>query len=111
MPQLGALTPLTSGRRIISIHRLARAATVLTSPVLAEDAKLAAALVQLKIASLPDDTVLSYNPKSLTLVDGQNSTVTEIKNLALSNGRLVGDIVSVGGFLSMGERYGAIDPT
>ncbi|UIY43527.1 PRC-barrel domain-containing protein [Methylobacterium radiotolerans] len=89
----------------------ALAATVLASPVLAEDAKPAVPPAQVKFATLPDDTVLSYNLKNLTLVDGQNSTVAEIKDLALSNGRLVGYIVSVGGFLGMGERYVAIDPT
>lgn len=89
----------------------ALAATVLASPVLAEDAKPAAPPAQVKFATLPDDTVLSYNLKNLTLVDGQNSTVAEIKDLALSNGRLVGYIVSVGGFLGLGERYVVIDPT
>lgn len=87
------------------------AVTVIAGPVLAEDAKPATPPTQVKFAALPDDTVLSYNLKNLNLVDGQNHTAAEIKDLALSNGKLIGYIVSVGGFLGMGDRYVVIDPS
>ncbi|GEP12488.1 PRC-barrel domain-containing protein [Methylobacterium gnaphalii] len=87
------------------------ALALLSAPALAEDAKPLTPPAQIKTANLPADTVLSYNLKNLTLVDGQNSTVAEIKDLAISQNKLVGYIVSVGGFLGVGERYVAIDPS
>ena len=94
-------------RLTISLALLA----ALAMPALAEDAKPATPPMQVKFATLPSDTVLSYNLKNLTLVDGANNTAAEIKDLALSNGRLVSYIVSIGGFLGMGQKYVVIDPS
>ena len=44
------------------------------------------------------------------MVDGQNKSVAEVKDLVISKGRLVGYIVGVGGILGLGERYVDIDP-
>lgn len=55
--------------------------------------------------------VLSYNLIGLNVVNGQNETVGEIKDLILSQGQLSGYILSVGGFLGLGERYVIVRPS
>lgn len=60
-------------------------------------------------SATPTD-VLSSNLIGLNVVNHQNETVGEIKDLILSQGQLSGYIVSVGGFLGMGERYVIVRP-
>jgi hypothetical protein len=60
--------------------------------------------------TVPEETVLSSKLIGLAVQDGANDKVGEIKDLALQNGRLFGYILSVGGFLGMGEHYVAVQP-
>ena len=86
------------------------AVAALTGPVLAkDDAPMPPAAV--KFAPVPQDAVLSYNLIGLNVVDGTNSNVGEIKDLVIEKGKLTGYIMSVGGFLGMGERYVVVDPS
>ncbi|MFG1410510.1 PRC-barrel domain-containing protein [Xanthobacter sp. VTT E-85241] len=62
------------------------------------------------VTAKPTD-VLSYNLIGLNVVNGQNETVGEIKDLMLSQGNLAGYIISVGGFLGLGERYVVVRPS
>src|SRR6185437_5864334 len=55
--------------------------------------------------------ILSYNLIGLNVTNNQNETVGEIKDLVLSNNTLAGYIMSVGGFLGMGEHYVAVSPS
>ncbi|WP_341989153.1 PRC-barrel domain-containing protein [Azorhizobium sp. AG788] len=55
--------------------------------------------------------VLSYNLIGLNVMNGQKETVGEIKDLILAQGQLSGYILSVGGFLGMGERYVIVRPS
>ena len=86
------------------------AVTALTGPVLAED-KAPVPPTAVKFAPVAQDAVLSYNLIGLNLTDAENNTVGEIKDLAIVHEKLVGYIVSVGGFLGMGERYVAVSPS
>ncbi|MBZ3695409.1 MULTISPECIES: PRC-barrel domain-containing protein [Phyllobacterium] len=61
------------------------------------------------VTAQPTD-ILSYNLLGLNIVDGQNKTIGEIKDLILSEGKLGGYIVSVGGILSLGEKYVIVAP-
>ncbi|MEN5300340.1 PRC-barrel domain-containing protein [Brucella sp. TWI559] len=54
--------------------------------------------------------VLSYNLIGLNVVNGDDTTIGEIKDLIIANGQLAGYIVSVGGFLGVGERYVIVAP-
>ena len=46
------------------------------------------------------------------LYNNKNETVGEIEDLVIDNGKTVtGVVVSVGGFLGMGERYVLVDPS
>ena len=61
-------------------------------------------------SSVSSDAVLSYNLIGLNVQDGANNTVGQIKDLVLEKGQLSGYILSVGGFLGMGEHYVVVQP-
>lgn len=61
------------------------------------------------IKAEPTD-VLSSNLINLKVQNNAKDNVGEIKDLVVSNGRLSGLILSVGGFLGMGERYVVVAP-
>ena len=55
--------------------------------------------------------ILSSKLIGTNLYNKQNETLGQIEDLMIENGRTVtGVIVSVGGFLGLGERYVAVDP-
>ena len=86
------------------------AAAALAGPALAaNDAPPPPA--EVKFAPVPATAVLGYNLLGLNVVDGSNSTVGEIKDLSIENGKLATYILSVGGFLGLGERYVSVEPS
>ncbi|OYX05255.1 MAG: photosystem reaction center subunit H [Rhizobiales bacterium 32-66-8] len=87
--------------------------SMITAPVgavMAQTATTTAVATETFTSAKPTD-VLSYNLVGLNVTNGQNETVGEIKDLILSQGQLAGYIVSVGGFLGMGERYVIVRPS
>lgn len=63
------------------------------------------------VKAQPTD-VLSSNLIGLNVYNGAKENVGEIKDLVVSNGgQLSGIIVSVGGFLGIGERYVVVAPS
>ncbi len=86
------------------------AAAMLAGPALAAEKNATPPTVAPKFVNVPQDAVLSYNLIGLNMTDAQNNTVGEIKDLVLENQKLTGYIVSVGGFLGMGERYVVVSP-
>ena len=55
--------------------------------------------------------VLSSRLVGTNLYNKQNESIGEIQDLVIENGKTVtGVVVSVGGFLGIGERYVALDP-
>ena len=96
------------------MHRFlmtAAAAAVFATSAFAENAKPAPPSGNVKTVSVPQDAVLSYNLIDQKIVDGSNNNVGEIKDLVIEKGKLVSYILSVGGFLGMGEHYVAVDPS
>ena len=89
-----------------------RALMVLTAIMLAGGAASAQTVVTTEtfVTAKPTD-VLSYNLVGLNVTNNTNETIGEIKDLILSQGELSGYIVSVGGFLGMGERYVIVRPS
>lgn len=61
------------------------------------------------VAVQPTD-VLSYNLIDRDVTNNAGDTIGEIKDLVISGGNLSGYIVSVGGFLGMGEHYVMVNP-
>ena len=89
-----------------------RALIVLAAIMLAGGAASAQTVVTTEtfVTAKPTD-VLSYNLVGLNVTNNTNETIGEIKDLILSQGELSGYIVSVGGFLGMGERYVIVRPS
>jgi hypothetical protein len=62
------------------------------------------------VTAKPTD-VLGSNLIDLNVTNEANDTIGEIKDLVLSQGNLTGYVVSVGGFLGMGERHVVVHPS
>jgi hypothetical protein len=84
------------------------ALSILSGP--AAFAQTAVPATATKTMSVPQDATLSYNLIGLNVYDGANADVGEIKDLVIEKGALAGYILSVGGFLGMGEHYVAVTP-
>ncbi len=61
------------------------------------------------VTAKPTD-VLSSNLIDLNITNPANETIGEIKDLVISQKDLSGYVVSVGGFLGIGERYVVVHP-
>lgn len=84
--------------------------SALATPVLAQTATATTTQLERFVAAKPTD-VLSSNLIGLDITNGQKEDVGEIKDLVISDGALAGYIVSVGGFLGMGEHYVVVSPS
>lgn len=90
----------------------APAATVPAQTAPAASSPTAAAPVTMSevfVTAKPTD-VLSYNLVGLSITDPAKATIGEIKDLIIADGMLSGYVVSVGGFLGMGEKYVVVSP-
>jgi hypothetical protein len=86
------------------------ALAVMATPLVAAHAQTSTATnTQVFVTTQPTD-VLSYNVIGLKITNDEKTDIGEIKDLVLSNDTLAGYIVSVGGFLGMGERYVVVNP-
>ncbi len=81
----------------------------LASAASAQAATATTTIADTFLSAKPTD-VLSYNLVGLNIQNGDKETIGEIKDLIISSGQLSGYIVSVGGFLGMGERYVIVSP-
>ncbi|MHC2104242.1 PRC-barrel domain-containing protein [Methylobacterium sp. CM6246] len=69
------------------------------------------ATVKLKYVTVKPADVMSSKLIGTTVYNNKNETVGEIEDLAIENGKtLTGVVVSVGGFLGIGESYVVLDP-
>ncbi|WP_315918314.1 PRC-barrel domain-containing protein [Mesorhizobium sp. SP-1A] len=84
------------------------AVSALTAPAMAQTAT--ATTTQAFVTAKPTD-VLSTNLVGLNVTNDAKEEIGEIKDLVISDGTLAGYIVSVGGFLGMGERYVVVAPS
>jgi ribosomal 30S subunit maturation factor RimM len=94
------------------IALIAASLAVLASPVLAEDAKTTgAAPAEAKFSTVSKDEMFSSKLKGLNVYNQKDESVGEITDIALKNNQVDALILSVGGFLGMGERYVAVSPS
>lgn len=84
------------------------AVAAVASPAIAQTATTTTAGTY--VTAKPTD-MITYNLIGLNIVNGSKETVGEIKDLLISNGTLAGYIVSVGGFLGIGEHYVIVAPS
>jgi hypothetical protein len=87
---------------------------LLATPVLAQTATTTTttgmAPADAKFSTVAKDEMFSSKLKGLNITNQANETVGEITDLAFKNDKIAAMILSVGGFLGMGERYVAVSP-
>src|ERR1051325_10644626 len=97
------------------IALVAASLAVLASPVFAENAKNTAttgtAPAEAKFSTVSKDEMFSSKLKGLNVTNQKDETVGEITDLAIKNHEVDALILSVGGFLGMGEHYVAVSPS
>ena len=78
------------------------AATLLATPVLAQTAP--------RFATVPAAAAMSETLTDLDVYNGAGEKVGEIEDVVINGKDVVGYVLSVGGFLGMGERYVVVSP-
>jgi sporulation protein YlmC with PRC-barrel domain len=85
---------------------------LLAAPVLAQDAKTTGtAPANAKFATVAKDEMFSSKLKGLNVYNQKEESVGEITDIAIKNNQVDALILSVGGFLGVGERYVAVSPS
>lgn len=70
------------------------------------------ATVKLKFMTVKPADVMSSKFVGTTVYNNKKETVGEVEDLVIENGKtLTGVVVSVGGFLGLGESYVVLDPS
>jgi sporulation protein YlmC with PRC-barrel domain len=87
---------------------------LLATPVLAQQSHTTttgAAPADAKFSTVAKDEMFSSKLKGLNVYNQQNDSIGEITDLAIKDHKVDALILSVGGFLGMGERYVAVSPS
>src|ERR1051325_3239367 len=94
------------------IALIAASIAVLASPVFAEDAKTTGtAPAAAKFSTVGKDEMFSSKLKGLNVTNQKDETVGEISDIAMKGSQVEALILSVGGFLGVGEHYVAVSPS
>jgi sporulation protein YlmC with PRC-barrel domain len=94
------------------IALMAASLAILATPVLAQDNKTTGnAPAEAKFSTVSKDEMFSSELKGLSVTNQKDQTVGEITDIAIKNHEIDALILSVGGFLGMGERYVAVSPS
>ncbi|AWM87871.1 PRC-barrel domain-containing protein [Microvirga sp. 17 mud 1-3] len=88
------------------------AATFLSGAAYAQTAPAApaASAPAAHAVQVPQDAIMSGQLDDLDLRNSANEKVGEIEDIVISQGRVVGYVISVGGFLGVGDRNIVVDP-
>ena len=100
------LALITASLALLATPVLAQTATTTTAP-----ATTGMAPADAKFSTVAKDEMFSSKLKGLNITNQKDETVGEITDLAFKNDKIAAMIVSVGGFLGMGERYVAVAPS
>ena len=85
---------------------------LLASPVFAQDSKtVGTAPADAKFSTVSKDEMFSSKLKGLNVYNQKDESIGEISDLAIKNHQIDALILSVGGFLGMGEHYVAVSPS
>jgi hypothetical protein len=91
---------------------IAASLAMLASPAFAEDAKTTgAAPADARFSTVPIDEILSSQLKGLNVHNQNDQSVGAISDFAVKNNQIDAVILSVGGFLGVGEHYVAVSPS
>jgi sporulation protein YlmC with PRC-barrel domain len=83
---------------------------LLASPAFAESKTVGAAPAEAKFSTVSKDEMFSSKLKGLNVYNQKDESVGEITDLAIKGNSVDALILSVGGFLGMGEHYVAVSP-
>jgi sporulation protein YlmC with PRC-barrel domain len=88
------------------------ALAMLASPLFAQESRTTGnAPSEAKFSTVSKDEMFSSKLKGLSVTNQKDETVGEIADLAIKKGEVDALILSVGGFLGMGEHYVAVSPS
>ena len=91
---------------------IAASLALLAAPAFAEDAKTTgSAPADAKFSTVSKDEMFSSKLKGLNVHNQKDESVGEITDLAIKNHQVDALILSVGGFLGIGEHYVAVSPS
>src|SRR3954466_11378525 len=97
---------------MIKIATIAASLAILASPVFAEEAKtVGTAPAEAKFSTVSKDEMFSSKLKGLNVYNQKDESVGEITDIAIKGNQVDALILSVGGFLGMGEHYVAVSPS
>lgn len=84
---------------------------VLASPVIAEESRtVGKAPAEAKFSTVSKDEMFSSKLKGLNVHNQKDESVGEITDIAMKGNQIDALILSVGGFLGLGEHYVAVSP-
>ncbi|MBR1120893.1 PRC-barrel domain-containing protein [Bradyrhizobium lablabi] len=94
------------------IALIAASLAVLAAPAVAQDTKTTTgtAPAEAKFSTVGKDEMFSSKLKGLNVYNQKDENVGEITDVAIKNNQVDALILSVGGFLGIGERYVAVSP-
>jgi hypothetical protein len=91
---------------------VAASLAVLASPAFAQDSKtIGSAAADAKFSTVSKDEMFSSKLKGLNVHNQKDESIGEITDLAIKNHEVDALILSVGGFLGIGEHYVAVSPS
>jgi sporulation protein YlmC with PRC-barrel domain len=91
---------------------IAASLAVLASPAFAQDSKTTgSAAADAKFSTVSKDEMFSSKLKGLNVYNQKDESIGEITDLAIKNHEVDALILSVGGFLGVGEHYVAVSPS
>jgi opacity protein-like surface antigen len=90
---------------------IAASLALLASPAFAQDTKTTGtAAADAKFSTVSKDEMFSSKLKGLNVYNQKDESIGEITDLAIKDHQLDALILSVGGFLGVGEHYVAVSP-
>jgi sporulation protein YlmC with PRC-barrel domain len=89
---------------------IAASLALLGSPAFAESKTVGAAPAEAKFSTVSKDEMFSSKLKGLNVYNQKDESVGEITDIAIKGNSVDALILSVGGFLGMGEHYVAVSP-
>ncbi len=105
-----SILPLEDNMKKIAL--ITASLAFLAAPAFAEDAKTTGtAPAEAKFSTVSKDEMFSSKLKGLNVYNQKDELVGEITDLAIKNHQVDALILSVGGFLGMGEHYVAVSPS
>jgi PRC-barrel domain len=98
--------------RMKTLVMITASLALLASPALAEDAMTTGtAPADARFSTVSNDEILSSKLKGLNVHNQKDQSVGAIADFAIKNNRVDALILSVGGFLGVGEHYVAVSPS